>query len=318
MILGSLTRELSQEEVVSVLSRTQQGDSGQSLAAIVSVAIDPETLQRIFVEMWLSDRGLKLAERVAYEQLTMVERLQTLVQLPAATLMRIRGFGGEFSRDQEAAVWDVTRSLFEGIARTGRIKLPHIAKLGMAWKGSTNFLDWEGVASQLDPELRAGFAWILGHRSLQLDSSANAKMYFETAFSDTQSSSLRELTKLDLADLKNGVGRIEVRNETEKPVTIRLNSEGNATVVVEAPANDVVTAALTPALWKASLAPPVDEESLTITKVRISAGNITSTSINDAWSPGDSESVLPGIVRLPSEKLGIGRYPKMETLTQAT
>jgi hypothetical protein len=245
---------------------------------------------------------------MAYEQLTIIERQQTLLQLPSATLIRINGFGGEFSSDQEAAVWDVTRSLFEGIGRTGRIKLPHIAKLGMAWKGSTNFLGWSGVSSQLDSELRAGFAWILGHRSLQLGDKANARTYFETAFRDSQNSTLRELAVADLSDLKNGVGRVEVRNQTDRTVGLKLTADGKDSVSIEVPADGETTHSLVPAEWKATFTQPLEEQSLTVTTLNVSLGNITSTTINDVWSPGDPESVLPGVVQLPSEKLGIGRW----------
>jgi hypothetical protein len=73
-------------------------------------------------------------------------------------------------------------------------------QMAFAWKGTTNFLGWGGLAPSLDPGLRGPLAYVLGHRYQRLGRTESVAEFFRTAQRDAAAGSV--LSKLAQAELK--------------------------------------------------------------------------------------------------------------------
>ena len=230
------------------------------------------------------------------------------LQLAGATILRLNGFGGTISVEQEDMIWRTMESLFDEIVLNGRVKATQIAQLGLAWKGVTNFIGWGGVAPQLEPEMRAQLAWLMAYRALLKGNSSQAVTYFETVIRDTKDTSLRQLAEADLAQVNAGTGRVEFRNDTDQPVRIKLLADGQASVDVELPKRGVITQSLPSTTWQASLTGPADRVRLSAATFKVSPGSYALSTVQNLWAPGDSQAALPGVIPRPSDTLGTGRW----------
>lgn len=307
-ILGSLTGELNHNEIMSAVSRSSKLDGGNSPSAALVAVIRPETIQRVMVEMWQSERGLKLAESFAYEQRTMLQRVREPLQLAGATLCRISAFGGTVSPEQEEGLWKMMELLFDSVVTNGKVKTTHITQIGIAWKGITNFLGWSGVAPQLEPALRTRLAWLLGNRAARRGDTAAAVMYFETVLKDSSESDFRRLAEVDLRNVNNATGRVELRNETKQPVVVALKSPKQSAVDLEISPGETLTKELSRAVWEASIEGNVSDKRLSISKFKVTTASWTGVTIRDTWAASNSTSALPGFVPFPGHAHDIGRW----------
>ena len=148
----------------------------------------------------------------------------------------------------------------------------------------------------------------MAYRSLLKGNSSQAVTYFETVILDTEDTGLRTLAEAELAQVKAGTGRVELRNDTGKPVTIQLRAEGQTSVDVELTGRGVVTRSLPSATWQASLNESDDGVRLSAATFKVSPGSYAPSTAQNLWTPDDSQSVLPGVIPRPSNSLGTGRW----------
>ncbi|HVX16230.1 MAG TPA: protein kinase [Pirellulales bacterium] len=150
-------------------------------------------------EAWRTPRGRAAAQQIAFHEVAMPE----VIRLPALVfgleLTRQICFGGDFSSDEEAAVWDLAERSYAAYT-TGRVKAGQVLQAVMTLKGNNNFLGWQALKPSLDADLRGPMAFIFGCRYLRLGRPADARQFFETARDDAPAESILKRLASDRLD----------------------------------------------------------------------------------------------------------------------
>ena len=151
--------------------------------------------------------------------------------LASSEWARQRGFDGNANSEQEQLLEQMAGDVFDGIFIHGTIRSTQMVQLGLTWKGVTNYLGWQGVASTLEPGLRARVAYVMAHRYIRLNNRDQAALFLEQAATDLpKDSPLAELATEDHRLLKAGHGKVSLRSELDEAVTLSLsrpNEEGH-------------------------------------------------------------------------------------------
>jgi len=267
--------------------------------------------------MWRRPRGMQIATNFAFGRFATAERSRFPVLLAVSEYIRQNAFGDDVTDEQEEFLWNFTDRLFGDLIDRGVIKPAQIVQLGLAWKGTTNFLGWSSVASSLEPQTRAGFAYILGQRYLRLKNDKEAGRFFDTAQKDVPADfDAAKLAALDAALLARGRGQLVVENQTDRPITLQatradeppLSFEVSGTRTVELPAGD----------YQVSLATPNENALPSKTTVHIAPARRDRVVIGLKRKPGDVEFALPGLIPTPALLPEIGRWQVITTMLNET
>ena len=197
LMMASLTNDLPESELDSLLKQFQSAVGEESMFGKSSVLIRPSaaTLRKAFQ----TPRGREIARRIAFRQVSLPEYLR-LPAYPLGAQFLIDGAGLVApTPDQETLVWKLIEEGGEMYFR-GQIPPTMIVSIGLAWKGQTGFLGWGGV---LAPNIRGPAAYLIGLRYVRvLKKPADAVKLFQTARDDAvPGSPLRTLAEAELARL---------------------------------------------------------------------------------------------------------------------
>lgn len=309
MILGSLSNELTTDESMTFVTKSTTAQGGRSPIGAIGVFLNPKTIDNVLRGMWRTDRGLRYAELTAYEQLTLKQRVRIPMQLAGSEFLRLNGFAGAASPEQDAAIWDTIQQVFSSVVETGDIKAGQVAQFGLTWKGTTNFLGWGGVAPLLKPKQRASLAYAFAHRFLRLKQHPQAIEFLKTTIRDTPDESLRSLAEGDLKLFESQSGRLVLKNVADRDCSMQLNAGGQKPINLTVRPGETVARVLPAADWKLSLDGNPSELRLSASNIRINVGGYGKAVVAAVWSAGDPSRALPGPVPMPSESLdGIGRW----------
>ena len=309
MILGSLSNELTTDESMMFVTKSTTAQGGRSPIGAIGVFLNPNTIDNVLRGMWRTDRGLRYAELTAYEQLTLKERVRIPMQLAGSEFLRLNGFAGAVSPEQDAAIWDTIQLVFSSVVETGEIKAGQVAQFGLTWKGTTNFLGWGGVAPLLKPKQRASLAYVFAHRFLRLKQQPQAVVFLKTTIQDTPDQSLRSLAEGDLKLFESQSGRLVLKNVTDRDCSMQLNAGGQKPINLTVRTGETVARVLPAADWKLSHDGNPSELRISVSNIRINVGGYGEAIVEAAWSAGDPGRALPGPVPTPSESLdGVGRW----------
>jgi WD40 repeat protein len=151
--------------------------SGASLPAQISrtIRIPPEAVR----QMWLSRRGREVARQCAFYEIPYKEYVRRPVLLVGVASIRAMA-RPEMSDEEEELVWKMLLDCQE-LYSAGKLPLPRIAQLGLAWKGTLNFFGWGSVAPALPQGVRGPMAYVMGFRYEKLGRPKDARALFETA-----------------------------------------------------------------------------------------------------------------------------------------
>jgi eukaryotic-like serine/threonine-protein kinase len=200
IILASLVGELSDAEAEAIAAQLFSAlAEGTPLAATKNLFRLPPAVIR---EAWRTPRGRAIARQIAFRQVPMTELVRLPAIVVAAEATRQMCFGGGFTADEEAVVWDLASRAFDAYA-AGRLKTSHIIQCVMTLKGNTNFLGWQGLKPALTPDLRAPLAYVFGCRYLRLARPADGRAFFQTCLDDAPAdSTLRRLAEARIQSLE--------------------------------------------------------------------------------------------------------------------
>lgn len=322
MILGSLTNELTTDESMMFVTKSTTAQGGRSPIGAIGVFLNPKTIDNVLRGMWRTERGLRYAELTAYEQLTLKERVRIPMQLAGKDFLRLNGFAGAVSPEQDAAIWDTIQQVFSSVVETGDIKAGQVAQFGLTWKGTTNFLGWGGVAPLLKPKQRASLAYVFAHRFLRLKQQAQAIEFLKTTIRDTPDESLRALAEGDLKLFESQSGRLVLKNDADRDCSMQLKAGGKEPINLTVRSGESVARVLPAADWKLRLDANPGKLRLSASNIRINVGGYGEAAVEDVWSAGDPSRTLPGPVPYPSESLeNVGRWqlvPRHSNLAPVT
>jgi len=153
-------------------------------------------------EMWQTPRGLDCARKLVLLDLTYEDYLRVPPVLALVEYFRAGAVGDKLSAEQDEIFWNISEKMHRDYT-SGKIAAPQFLALLLTWKGTTNFLGWDGVAPSLDPFARSHIAYVLGFRFQRLQRLDDARRFFEIAVRDgADSAALQRLAQLELARLK--------------------------------------------------------------------------------------------------------------------
>ena len=181
MVLGSLAASITDQEAEAILAAlfARVGTSSILSQVASTIRVSPDIVR----DMWRTPRGKELARKMAYLDLSQADYFHYPLYLTIVEKFKREAMTPPVVTVQEEIIWDNVVTLGDAFF-AGEINKTHILQLALAYKGTTNFLGWGGVAPKLQPKQRAPIAYLLGHRSIRLDRPADALMYFRTAVAD--------------------------------------------------------------------------------------------------------------------------------------
>ena len=196
LILASLSGQLSDDDAEAILHRlTRTAMCYSPLVVATRKTALPHTPLR---DMWLTPRGRQCARRIAFLDLSRAEYYRLPFALYGHEYLRQNAFSRQPTDEEDDVLWQAVHALLQAYCEE-KIDLPQAISLGLAWKGGTGAMGWQGVSDALEPSLRAQAAFVLGHRYRRLGKPAEAAMFFGVAFNDAPTdSSLRRLAKAEL------------------------------------------------------------------------------------------------------------------------
>ncbi|MCY3023104.1 MAG: protein kinase [Planctomycetota bacterium] len=221
MHLGALSGTLQQEHMDTILAAYGERGEGSRAASskastlfdmlrsvyesagsdLMATAFDitPETI----VKLWQQPRGREVTRAVAFQSVP----LSDLVGGPMCLLLygtAQRGMPRPLTDDEDKILWDAAWKGFGGL-RDGKLGLPQIAQLGMAFMGETGSLGWGGLAAKLSPDVRGPMAYFLGYRFEVLARGDDALAFWQMALKDAPAgSALRQLAERELKRIGKG------------------------------------------------------------------------------------------------------------------
>ncbi len=325
--LGSLTGSLTEEDGQQFLKLLTSNESGGSLVAMGTSLVTPQTVLEALQDMWRSPRGRQAAHDFAFETISMRHRLKMPMVLMGQAFVRSKAFGGVVSDEQDELLWQIMTRSHSDLLEGGKLKMPQLMQLGIAWKGTTNFLGWGGVAPSLDPEYRAMVAWMLGHRFLLLGRRDDAVKFFETAVRDATADSLTarlslndlQLARENLADfvLRSDLPRLTVNVRRDGKSVAVLSSDTSVVQIAEGDYECVFTSDDELLVHSDAATAGLRGTSEQILPVRLRAGSSGTLKVSRLWQSRDDVSQLPGLVSKPASLPGLGRWQIVRTNLQS-
>lgn len=236
LILGSLSDEIHDEEADILTQWAVHGAGNESYTQLLRSVIDSATLTNTLRQMWLSPRGRRYAEDIAFERLNTRDRARVLPLLVVSTYIAQNAFQGELGARQEEVVWALLDNLLTQVMDTGTLSSAQLMQLALTWKGTTNLLGWGGIAPRLAPEVRGPLAYVFAHRFLRLGNSAQARKFLQAALEDSSPEApLHQVAEADLQLLEARQGRLLFKSSASAPVTliVRQGEKEVATVKID-------------------------------------------------------------------------------------
>jgi eukaryotic-like serine/threonine-protein kinase len=180
-ILASLTDSLDDAEAERMLGEILAfGDSSSPMTqATKIVKIPPHTLR----EVWRTARGRSWARKMAYRDLSLPELVKVPPILIGMETIHQGAIAGPLSQDQDDLLWKLLNDMHDRF-QSGKWSTAQSFQLAQTWRGTTNFLGWDGLAPGLEPTLRGPLAYFAGHRYRRLDRPADADRFFRAAQAD--------------------------------------------------------------------------------------------------------------------------------------
>lgn len=233
-IVGSLAGTISDAELDQFVRKGTANAGNDSVASTFVSIINRDSLSRVLRTMWLSERGRDLAWQIAFETIDLADRVRLPIILAASTYAQQNAFRGDMDQQQKQIVWDCLKKLLDAYLIDGTLSAPQLVQFGLAWKGTTNFLGWGGLAPTLSPEIRGQIAYLLAHRYLLRNNPQQAKLFLQQAVDDAQEDAgLHTIAKGDLQMVNNGHGRLLVNVPDGQPLRLTLKDRDGKQTVFE-------------------------------------------------------------------------------------
>ncbi|MCA9178503.1 MAG: protein kinase [Planctomycetales bacterium] len=315
--MGGLSQTLTSEDAIA-FHKQFGGQAPTGMIGVLRSLVSAEQMPQLLTGMWHLGRANELVEQLAFETVSVHERLFIPVSLAGHWLLLDRAFGKLPSADDEAVCWELQRQALQRLLVDQSLSMSQVMQLGFAWKGTLNLLGWGGVQASLEPELRARFAYVLAHKLLRQGNRDDARKLLETAAEPTSPETIRSLAANSLRLLSQGQGRLVFQNECPREMRLEL-SQGDARQVVElAPhTTEAVTFDLATGKWGVSISeadgmqiaerqqggPLLFQlgaaEAIALDSIAVEAGKTIDVHVRTSWSEA-ATARLPGPLDRPA------------------
>ncbi len=154
---------------------------------------------RVVRGLFQGARGHQWAQRFVFRDEPAPQLVAEALPLAIEQFMRDGSLGESPPTADQAAVFARASVQAADAVRAGRVGKPQLLQLYLAWKGTTGWLGWRGVAPSLQPALRGPLAYVLGSRYLRLGKLDAAHDLFKQALIDASGDAvLRQLATAEL------------------------------------------------------------------------------------------------------------------------
>jgi len=201
MMLGSLTNDFTETDLDVFISQLKKALGEDSFFVRGINLFRPSAA--IFREAFQTPRGKDIARRIAGREVSLPEFVRLPFYPIGVQYVRQGAVPADLSPEQDALLWKMVEDL-GGMYFNGQLTASQLFSLGLAWKGQTGFLGWDGVKGSLPANIRGPLAYVLGQRYVRvLKKPADAAKLFQTARDEAElGSPLRKLAEEELARLK--------------------------------------------------------------------------------------------------------------------
>jgi hypothetical protein len=204
-MLGSLAGAITEAEAEQLVQRAMGEVNRVSVVAslLKRKHLTPAFLAAVLSERWQSPRGREYARQVALGTLPYPQGDTIVYALTLLAGFHQGALPGEWHKEQEELAWQLSLDLLKGFSQTGKFTEAMAFQGLFAWTGVTNLFGWGGLVGKLDRSVRGPLAYVMGHRRLRLQQSADAVKLFRTARDNAPAgSTLRRLAEAELARLE--------------------------------------------------------------------------------------------------------------------
>ncbi|MBW3600408.1 MAG: hypothetical protein KY475_24485, partial [Planctomycetes bacterium] len=311
LIMGALCGELTEDEVWRVFQATAAG-GGNPLLALASQMVNERTLGRSLRRMWLTPRGREMARAFAYDTLTLEQRVEDLAKLAASQYAADVAFGGTPTIAQQDAIWNAFSEALDQLVKQKRLNAAQVAQLGLSWKGTTNFLGWQGVAPSLDPSLRGPLAYVLAHRYVRLNNLPQAERLLQTVVDDAPAdSALAGLAREELLLVKEGQARLQLKRDPppgadDAAIDVIVRRDGEE--VQRLALLDVAEVDLAAGTYQLAVAGAEGDWLLGESDVTLAVADRALVSVSPRWRPAPDVGRLAGLLPAPADLPETGRW----------
>jgi serine/threonine protein kinase/WD40 repeat protein/tetratricopeptide (TPR) repeat protein len=306
LAMGAWSGELTDEEAAARLTALIGDGGGNPVFKALAASIQSESLGQAMRSMWLTPRGRQTAEATyVFESAMMSARIRSIVQLLASEVVDRGAFGAKADEDRRALIWSIAERAYDAMTH-GEWTAPQMMQLALAWKGTTNFLGWGGVAPSLPAALRADIAYVLGARAARRGDVTDAESLFRESIEHAaKDSPAAKSAADDLRLLRKRHAVLRIRRDEPGPA-VRISSGGKEVrVVAGADRSDVE---LAPGTYNLSFSEQQDLFEASATRIRLDATDHVEVEIRPKWAPGDPQSPLAGLVPKPAKLPAVGAW----------
>lgn len=310
-LMGALSGELEDQAAWSYFLLLA-GSSDHPAFQLAIQLVNQNTIGSVLKSGWSSARGRQIARGLAYDQLTLRQRIEAPMQLLATNYFSTFALGGMVAPEQEAIIWEAMGIALHQVVHERRLRGAQIMQIGLSWQGASNFLGWGGVAPVLDPKLRGPLAYIFAHRYARLNKLPDAEQFMRTAVEDApEQSPLAILAQRQGQLLDNGRSLLRLRHDVshlngtiEPEVVVQQNGQTVQKVTVDSQ----VELELPSGDYTLSLGQTQPDFQLANSQVTLVVGDLAEVEIQSRWREGPQHGILPGILPRPGSVDGFGRW----------
>ncbi|QDT11699.1 serine/threonine-protein kinase [Planctomycetes bacterium K23_9] len=298
LMMGGLTQQSNSEDIQSIFNRAADEFGTSGLLTL----LPEETLTRVLNQMWRSEKGMKWAERLAFDQVNLQDRITVIGTLAAYELMIQGAFNSVASEQDRNEAWAIADRIVQGVLIDNSLSMAQAMQLGLTWKGTTNFLGWSGVNQTLDDSLRARLAYVMGHRMIGKGDLASAKTFFDESQSlegaDPQTRQLAAKS-LELLEAKKGIIKFNWNGDDAIEVAI-LDKNEQAIETVNLKSDAVVE--VPPGEYSIKVDQDASVALLPKSPLVVRLGSTIDVPLQHGWTPSNNPSTISGVLSHPATR----------------
>ncbi|MCA9224268.1 MAG: protein kinase [Planctomycetales bacterium] len=201
-------------------------------------AIQSNTLYEGITRSWRTELGQEIAEDLAFDRLTMRERIQRPAALMSSGTVAVSLMGRVGDNAFMSLLNRLAEELMQSMLTTQRLGPGQVAQLGMTWKGTTNFFGWKGVRPSLNDFEAQAVALIMAHRFVKIDAASSEIEAMWDQASEGHDPIVTELARQGRELYQQASAKLFVTNESEQLVLLRIApTSGDSPTELEVPPN---------------------------------------------------------------------------------
>lgn len=312
LILGSLCGNLRPGDSEAFVNLMLNGPLGTTLRPAVNSIFPLRDIHRILLRMWKTDRGMEVAEDIAFARLDLRARTFGPAEVAAYQMLLDGAFGDKVGAEDREICQQISRLILQALFETNELNMFRIVTLGMAWKAGS------GELSGLPEGLAAHAYYLLGNKLLRQGSVDDATAALKQALQMSPSTTRQRETLVRkraaemLALLEGGLGVVRFDGEPNviqslevvgpEAASVDVTSAESGGRMLLAPGNYMIRSASES--WNS--------------EIQIDLGQTTFVTIPSKWAAGKQKGNIKGLLSHTAELPGIDDWQLVQDSMEAS